>query len=203
MQNSRVRKSVMVAVLVSACAGAGDADHPTPANPDVTTAETFVDAFYSFDRDRLAPLLSSADESGARVLAYQAWAEGGHYEIVERMPCEAAEASVVRCSITIRDDLVAALDLGWWVTDHFDLTLEDGEIASVETSSNDPQVYHDARTWVQENRPDLIEEPCAEDVETGVGLTPGSCAAAMRQGYLDFAESDDFPVELPPAPEDG
>lgn len=168
---------------------------------DVRTAEAFVDAFYSFDPDRLGALLASADESGARTLAYQAWAEGGHYAIIERAPCEEIQATEVRCSITVRDDMIAALDLGWWVTDHFDLTFEGSKIASVATSSNDPQVYHDARAWVLENRPGLVEEPCEELTGTRVRRTPGLCAAAMRQGYLDFAQSEDFPDELPAAPE--
>lgn len=198
--NTRVLRLTIVMFIVGACGRAGDADDASPANPDVTAAETFVDGFYSFDRDRVALLLSSAEESGLRILAYQAWAEGGHYEVMERMPCEATEAGVVGCSITVRDDLVAALDLGWWVTDHFDLTFENGEIVSVATSSNDPQVYHDARAWVQEHRPELIEGACEESLETGVRLTPGLCAAAMRQGYLDFAQSDDFPEQLPAAP---
>ena len=186
--------------IVGACGRANDGNDASPPITDVTAAEAFVDAFYSFDRDRLAPLLSSADESGLRVLAYQAWAEGGHYEIIERTPCKETEAGIVRCSITVRDDLVAALDLGWWVTDHFDLTLESGKIMSVATSSNDPQVYHDARAWVEEHRRELVEGPCEESPETGVRLTPGLCAAAMTQGYLDFAASDDFPDELPPGP---
>jgi hypothetical protein len=47
---------------------------------------------------------------------------------------------------------------------------------------------------------ELVEGPCEESPETGVRLTPGLCAAAMNQGYLDFAASDDFPDELPPGP---
>jgi hypothetical protein len=198
---TRFLRFFIVAFMAGACGKAGDADDAPAANPDLTTAETFVDAFYSFDPGRLTSLLSSADESWPQILSYQAWAEGGHYEIVERMPCEGTEEGVIRCSITVRDDLIAALDLGWWVTDHFDLTFLDGEIVSGATSSNDPQVYIDARTWVQENRPDLVAEPCERDLETGVRLTPGLCAVAMRQGYLEFRESDEFPEELPAGPE--
>jgi hypothetical protein len=161
-----------------------------------------VDVFYSFDQQRLSAVLASADESGPETLAYQAWAQGGHYEIIERMPCESTEPGVVGCSITVRDDLIAALGLGWWVTDHFDLTFEDGEIVSVATSSNDPQVYLDASSWVRENLPDLVAEPCDRDPETNVRLTPGLCAAAMTQGYPEFAQSEDFPDELPAAPGD-
>lgn len=198
--NARFLKIVVVAATACSCGRAGEDGDALSANPDLALAETFVDAFYSFDTDRLAPLLSSAGESRLRMLEYQAWAEGGHYEVIERSPCEVAEDGVVGCSITVRDDLVAALNLGWWVTDHFALSIVNGEIVSVVTSSNDPQVYHDARAWVRENRADLIEEPCADSPETGFGLTPGLCAAAMTRGYRDFAESEGFPDELPAAP---
>jgi hypothetical protein len=199
---SRFLGIIIVALLAGVCGKAGDADDAPAANPDLTTAEAFVDAFYSFDPARLSSLLSSANESAPRILAYQAWAEGGHYEVLERMPCEPIEEGVIRCSITVRDDHIAALDLGWWVTDSFDLTFREGEIVSVTTSSNDPQVYLDAETWVQEKRPDLVAEPCSRDPETGIRLTPGRCAVAMRQGYLEFRESDEFPDDLPARPQD-
>jgi hypothetical protein len=194
---TRIFTTAVLTVMAGACSGEGDA---APSNSDVMLAETFVDAFYSFDPDRLALLLSSAGESQLQIVGYQAWAEGGHYEIIERMPCEATEGGVVGCSITVRDDLIAALDLGWWVTDHFEVSIEGGAIVSVETSSNDPQVYHDARAWVQEHRNNLIEGPCDVSPEVGLRLTPGLCAEAMTQGYLDFVASDEFPAELPAAP---
>jgi hypothetical protein len=204
MLGPKVRLSLLGWVIVSACVGDGDAADtsgaPRSERPDEAAAEAFVDAFYSFDRARLAPLIASADSTGPRTLAYQNWAEGGHYEVIERRPCRATEGGVVRCSITVRDDLVAALRLGWWVTDHFDLRFADGRIRSVVTSSNDPQVYLDARAWVEQHRPELIAEACKRDPATNVRLTPGLCAAAMRQGYLAFAASDDFPDELPPEP---
>jgi len=195
--NARLLSTVVVAMSISGCGGEGNA---SSADPDVLLAEAFVDVFYSFDEDRLASLLSSAGASRLRLLEYQAWAEGGHYQVIDRMPCQAAEAGLVGCSITVRDDLIAALNLGWWVTDRFELDIEDGEILSVATSSNDPQVYLDARAWVQENRSELVAGPCAESPETGVGQTPGLCAAAMTRGYREFAASADFPDELPAGP---
>jgi len=198
----RILLSLVLASVAGACGRTGGADDSSLPDPDVRTAERFVDAFYSFDQDRLAAVLASADESGPEILAYQAWAQAGHYEIIERMPCEIAEPGIVGCSITVRDDLIAALKLGWWVTDHFDLTFEDGEIISVATSSNDPQVYLDAGRWVRDNRLDLVAEPCERDPDTNIRLTPGLCAAAMTRGYLEYAESEDFPEELPAGPGD-
>ena len=98
--NTRILTSAVLTLIVCACGRDDDAHDASLANTEVTLAETFVDAFYSFDQDRLAPILSSAGESQLRILGYQAWAEGGHYEIIERMPCEATEGGLVGCSIT-------------------------------------------------------------------------------------------------------
>ena len=55
----------------------------------------------------------------------------------------------------------------------------------VKTSSNDPQLYHDARNWVWENRKDLVEVSCrgTEDIEP----EPIQCVRDMLQGYRDYA----------------
>ena len=37
-------------------------------------AESFIDAFYSFESEKLAPLLELADTSAESILYYQAWA---------------------------------------------------------------------------------------------------------------------------------
>jgi hypothetical protein len=158
---------------------------------DVETAEAFIDAFYSFDPARLAPLLEEADETAARILYYQGWAEGGNYAVVERAPCAIGDDARIHCPITVEDDPVKALKTGFNVTDTFHLTFENGRIARVETSSNDQPIYYQARKWVEENLPELIAEPC-KDRGTAAG-TPGDCARAMTEGYRRFAASDDFP----------
>ena len=59
----------------------------------------------------VAPFLGqriSAPDSGLSGVG-----RGGHYEVLERMPCEPIEQGVIRCSITVRDDHIAALDMGW------------------------------------------------------------------------------------------
>ena len=154
---------------------------------NVHSAEAFVDTFYSFDSDSLQPVLSTARDSIPRILFYQGWAEGGNYEVIERMPCNVESEEAVSCSITVKDDLIGALGIGINVTDTFHLTFAYGQIVSVTYSSNDPQAYYDAQEWVEENRPELIEEPCKRFFDGG--LTPGDCVRAMVQGYSEFAAS--------------
>src|SRR5688500_13227518 len=68
----------------------------------LTAAEAFVDAFYSFDPERLTETLSAAPESVPRIAYYQGWAEGGNYTVVQRMPCRAESPELVTCSITVK-----------------------------------------------------------------------------------------------------
>ena len=158
---------------------------------NLRAAERFVDAFYAFESEELTAILASATGSIPSISYYQSWAEGGHYQVVNRMPCEVRRAQAVSCSITVRDDLMLALGIDFNVTDTFDIAFTDGEIASVETSSNDLQVFWDARAWVEEKYPELIRVPC-EGMFDG-GPTPGECIRAMAEGYARFATSDDFP----------
>jgi hypothetical protein len=153
--------------------------------PDLALAERFVDAFYGFDPQPIADMLSSAGASQQDILFYQGWAQGGHYIVVNRMPCKAVSASQVSCSITVQDDLVLALGIDFDVTDTFTLSFQGSSIASVETSSNDPQLYHDARDWVWENRKALVRAPCrgTENVEPD----PFECVRNMLQGYREYA----------------
>lgn len=181
------------------------ASDPAPApgeagsDPDLATAEAFIDAFYSFDPDRLRPFFTDpalatpeAAEFEPRLMYYQGWAEGGNYKVVERAPCARTEADVVACPITVEDDPVLALRTNFNVTDTFAITFQDSRIAAVDTSSNDQPVYYQARKWVEENLPDLIEVPC-QDAYNG-GPTPGDCARAMTEGYRRFAASDAYPL---------
>ena len=158
---------------------------------NISTAEAFIDAFYSFDRSSLASFLSLAEESIPSIAYYQGWAEGGNYKIVNRRPCEEKESNIIRCAITVEDDPMLALGIDFKVTDTFEISFQNGEIKSVETSSDDMQVYYDAGEWVRRELPELVENPC-QGFFAG-GPTPGDCARAMAEGYRRFAASDDFP----------
>jgi len=154
---------------------------------NVVVANKFVDAFYSFDRDSLESILSVAESSQPNILYYQKWAECGNYEIIKRADCIAKNDSTMVCPVTVKDDLMAGLNLDFNVTDSFHITVVKGQIRSVETSSNDPDIYYEAKEWVKQNRPHLIEKPC-EGIWDG-GPTPCECIQGMIKGFAEFIAS--------------
>lgn len=158
---------------------------------NLATAERFIDAFYSFDASRLAAIVADAEPTGAKLLYYQGWAEGGNYKIINRGACTAETPELIHCPITVQDDPVLALKTGFNVTDTFSLTFEGTTLKAIETSSNDQPVYYQAREWVLANKPEIMEGPCKGFYDGGT--TPGDCARAMTQGYQEFAASPDFP----------
>lgn len=172
------------AVLLG-CAEKSEVGGKNDINPNIARAEEFIDVFYSFDRSRLDAVLDHAESSKPDILYYQGWAEGGNYKIVNRGPCAPVSENVVACPITVDDDLINALGLAFDVTDTFELTFSDGEIVSVETSSDDPPEFHAAKDWVMSNRSGLIEIPC-KGYFAG-GPTPGECCKAVVKGYREFA----------------
>lgn len=169
-------------VLVGACTGSQATN-----SQNLRSAESLIDAFYTFNPAELNTFLSSAGESAPELTYYQGWAEGGNYKIVDRQPCKAESATVISCAITVQDDPVLALNIDFNVTDTFTVTFNGTEITSVETSSNDQQIYYDAFNWVSKNMPEVMSGPC-EGFFNG-GPTPGDCARAMTQGYRRFAAS--------------
>lgn len=158
----------------------------------LSVAETFISAFYAYDRAALESFLSVAETSMPTIVYYQGWAEGGNYEIVDRKPCEEGVLDQVTCSITVRDDPMLALGIDFNVTDTFHISFSNGDITAVKTTSNDLQIYHDAADWVRKEMPELISEPCRGFFDGGP--TPGDCARAMTIGYGRFAASEDFPT---------
>lgn len=160
---------------------------PTTRTVDarVAAAEQLIDAFYSFDRRRLADALAFAPTSAPAILFYQGWAEGGHYRVKRRAPCVPEAADTVRCDITVEDDLIKALGLGLHVTDTFHITFSNGRIGKVTTSSNDPPKFDEAMAWVRRERADAIKVPC-EGFFAG-GATPQECVRAMVKGFAEFA----------------
>ena len=150
--------------------------------PQLAIAEQFIEAFYSFNANRLAPYLRHAGDSAQSIVRYQAWAQGGNYKIVKRMPCKADPVShTVICRITVQDDLVMALQTGFDVTDSFHLTFTENLITAIETSSNDQPIYYEARRWVAEQYPELMLGVCADNAPS-----PAECARAMALRYRVF-----------------
>ncbi len=119
---------------------------------------------------------------------YQKWAECGYYEIIDRNDCIEKNDSLVLCPITVKDDLIGALKIEFNVTDTFHLIIVDGQIRFVQTSSNDPDMYYEAKEWVKLNLPGLIEEPCKGIWEGGP--TPCECVKAMEKGFIEFRTTE-------------
>lgn len=183
-------KKYMASSLASTCCAAGlllavsQACAAEDMATNLATAEGMLDAFYAFDSERLQSYLSAAGESGLGILSYQAWAEGGNYKVVNRPGCSGESANLLVCPVTVQDDPVLALEVDFNVTDTFHITFEDGVIVEVDTSSNDQPIYYEARVWISENLPEVMEGPCKRT--DGMRDTPGDCARAMTDGYKQF-----------------
>ena len=178
-------------VSFSACSVYKDSKTHYQNESLLPTAEAFIDTFYSFNSTALEVALSQASSSIPSVVYYQGWAEGGNYKIVARKPCVIQELNVASCSVTVEDDPMLALGIDFNVTDTFIISFNDGVIVAVETSSNDMQIYFDARDWVLAELPELVAE-AFEGFFNG-GSTPNECARLMAEGYRRFAVSEEFP----------
>ena len=171
-------------LLLASCKNVSKSEGTMSQNNNVVIANQFVDAFYSFDQDSLSSILSEANESRPGILFYQKWAECGNYAVLNRADIIVKNDTLVVCPVTVRDDLIQALRLDMHVTDSFHLGIIDGHIKSVETSSNDPDLFHEARKWVRENLAELVQEPCSREKESGP--TPCECVKATVQGFTEF-----------------
>ena len=94
----------------------------------------------------------------------------------------------VACSITVKDDLIAALGTGYDVTDTFHLTFEDGRITAVRNSSNDPPEFEQAQQWLETAHPEILAGPCRDAF--GEGKTPQQCVRAVVKAFAEFAALD-------------
>lgn len=164
------------------------APHPDRQQGEaLAAAEALIDAFYSFDRERLALALASAPRSAPEILYYQGWAEGGHYVVLDRKPCRQVAAGRIDCAIKVRDDLIAALQTGYDVTDTFHLTMRGGRVVAVETSSNDPPEFDRALDWLRKERPEVMQGPCRGFFAGGP--TPQDCVKAVVAGFAEYRRS--------------
>lgn len=181
-----------VMALLFALAGCAGAVHPQRANtdPSLVAAEKLVDAFYAYDHQRLLAALVNAPASRPQLLFYQGWAEGGNYAILDRQPCRFVSEGNITCAITVRDDLIAALGTGYWVTDKFHLTVRNGQIVEVNISSNDPPEFELALKWLQQERPDIMTGPCLGFFAGGP--TPHDCVRAVVAGFKSYKASKKF-----------
>lgn len=179
----RYLPAIAVLLGLSGCAA------PTPpvrsvGSTPLVAAEKLIDAFYSFDPGQLLAAMADAAGSQPQIVYYQGWAEGGNYKVLERQPCQFASEGEVTCAITVRDDLIAALGTGYWVTDKFHLTLDSGRIVTVRTSSNDPPEFDLALAWLRREQPNLMTGPC-HGFFAG-GPTPDDCVRAVVRGFKAY-----------------
>lgn len=181
--------SALAAFVVFAGCAATPANADAPPSADtLAKAEAMIDAFYSFDPARLRAALVDAPASQPAILFYQGWAQGGNYAVIERKPCAAESEDTIACPITVRDDLIATLDTGYWVTDTFHLTFENGLMVKVQTSSDDPPEFGLAIEWVGRERPEVMSGPC-QGFFAG-GPTPQDCVRAMVSGFGAYREAE-------------
>ena len=109
----------------------------------------------------------------------------------ERKPCRFSSGNEVSCDITVRDDLIAALRTGYWVTDTFHLTLRDGRIVKVRNTSNDPPDFEQAMSWLKRERPEVMSGPC-KGFFAG-GPTPQDCVRAVVKGFAAYRAANPRP----------
>jgi hypothetical protein len=179
----RVVLTVFVAIIVGGCSTPNPAQNLT-GRTKLVAAERLLDAFYSFDPAQLRAAMSDAPASQPQLLYYQGWAEGGNYAVLERKPCRLAINDEVNCAVTVRDDLIAALGTGYWVTDTFHLTFRDGRIVKVRNSSNDPPDFDQALNWLKRERPEIMTGPC-KGFFAG-GPSPQDCVRAVVAGFAAY-----------------
>lgn len=176
---------IMLLGLVG-CSGTAP-PQPASANPQLIAAEKLIDAYYSFEPAHLRAAMADAPDSQPQLLFYQGWAEGGNYAILERQPCQFVGESEVTCAITVRDDLIAALGTGFWVTDKFHLTMREGRIVAVDNSSNDPPEFNLALEWIRREQPEVMTGPCRGFFAGGP--TPGDCVRAVVGGFKAYRDT--------------
>jgi hypothetical protein len=182
-----MKETYTVCVSILMLVGCTTATRTDTLDHNLVLASRFIDAFYSFNRDSLQSALSSATQSQPEILYYQKWAECANYKIIDRTHYFNKSDSVVIFPVTVKDDLMGALAVDFNVTDTFHISIQNGRILSVKTSSNDLDVYYEAKEWVNLNRPDLVEKAC-EGIWEG-GSTPCECVLGMIKGFVEFSEN--------------
>ena len=190
-----MKKIALLFICACTLGGCKKASTPNETQTNsIALGNQFIDAFYSFNRDSLQSLLSSAKESQAEILYYQKWAECAHYHILNRTSLFQKNDSVIILPVTVKDDLMSALAIDFNVTDTFHITLRDGKIHSVKTSSNDVAEYYQAKEWVKKNRAEFVEKAC-EGIWAG-GPTPCECVLGMIKGFTDYRKEHIPAVEF-------
>lgn len=171
-------------LLIVSCKNVSNKEDDINQTFNFDIATEFIDAFYSFNRDSLQSTLTYVDDSQHSILYYQKWAECGNYKVIKRNDFIKKNDSLVLCPITVRDDLIGALEVDFNVTDTFHLTIINGQIRTIETTSNDPDLFYEAKDWIKHNRPELIEKACE-------GASKAcECVKATVEGFVEFKQTN-------------
>ena len=181
-----MRKGLTISILflLFSCNNNSNKSIQLSQQTNIDIGNKFIDAFYSFNKDSLQTILNDAKESQPEILYYQKWAECANYKIVNRAQYVEKNDSTIIFPITVKDDLMSALKINFNVTDSFQISITNGKIRSVKTSSNDIDTYFQAKEWVNKNRPKLVEKAC-EGIWEG-GPTPCECVLGMIKGFTEF-----------------
>ena len=72
-----MRSLAMLIPIAAAASSSGQSTTPAASrDPQLAAAESFIDAFYSFDQARLRKAMADAPGSRPDLLYFQGWAEG-------------------------------------------------------------------------------------------------------------------------------
>lgn len=130
--------------------------------------------------------MSSAPASSPTIVYYQGWAEGGNYKVLKRDLCRFEKVDEVRCDITVSDDLLPALGSDCRATDSFHMTVKDGRISAVKTSSNDPPEAKAAFERLWREQPELFKTGSCRGIFAD-GPTPQDCIRAVVKGFRQIS----------------
>ena len=148
---------------------------------DLHTAESFLDAFYTFEQSKLARFLAPNADAD-RVLYYQAWAQAANYKVKQRTPCALNVSKAIVCAVTVTDDF--GQTMGYVATDTFTMTIQENKVSAISFEGDDPPIFQQLFAWIAENRPEILESPCKDLFEGG--KTPGDCARAVVVAAKEF-----------------
>ena len=152
------------------------------ANQDnLQIAESFLDAFYTFDQSKLIRFLAPGADAD-RALYYQAWAQAANYKVKQRTACDHNASKAIICAVTVTDDF--GQTMGYVATDTFTMTIHENKVSAISFEGDDPPIFQQLFAWIAENRPEILESPCKDLFEGG--KTPVDCARAVVVAAKEF-----------------
>lgn len=187
LRPATVLASLVLAAATAGCTNAVQNQPSARGSSPTDIAEAALDAFYSWDAESLAAMISTPQDRD-RLVYYQGWAQGADYQVQTRRPCRLtpdASQAVVTCAVTVTDNF--GKTLGYIATDTFTFTVREAMISTVWFEGDDPPVFAQLLESIQQNQPEILTGPC-KDMFAG-GTTPGACAQAVVGAAEAFAKT--------------